>query len=79
MNLRIVHIAVDLDTSRLIALNVGEVVKNSLMFVLNVEVKDMMMMVIDAIHVLETEQFMSIVIDVMVMVRLIRFVAIVGN
>ena len=69
----------DLDTSRLTVLNVGEVVKNNLMFVQNVEVKDVMMMVIDAIHVLETEQFMNIVIDVVEMVRLIRSVAIVGN
>ena len=79
MNLNIAHTVMDLDTSRLTVLNVGEVVKSNLMFVQNVEVKDVMMMVIDAIHVLETEQFMNIVIDVVEMVRLIRFVAIVGN
>jgi len=41
--------------------------------------KDVMMMVIDAIPVLETEQFMSIVIDAMAMAKLIRFAVIVDN
>lgn len=68
-----------LDTSELIVQNVGGVVKNNLMFARNAMVKDVMMMVIDVIPVLEMERFMSIVIGAMAMVRLMRFAAIVGN